>query len=84
MAHHQSAKRRLRTNAKAAERNKHYRSMMKTAIKKVQTTAEKSAAEKELRNATSILDKLVGKGVIHRNQAANRKSHLAKHVNSLT
>ena len=83
MPHHLSAKRRLRTNAKAAARNRHYRSMMKTAIKNVRNTTKQDEANKAFQQATSLLDKLVSKGIIHKNKAANKKSRLAKYVNSL-
>ena len=83
MPHHLSAKKRLRTNAKAAARNRHYRSMMKTAIRNVRNTTKKDEANKAFQQATSLLDKLVSKGIIHKNKAANKKSRLAKYVNSL-
>ncbi len=83
MPHHLSAKKRLRTNAKAAARNKHYRSMMKTALKNVMSATEKKEAEEAYQKATSMLDTLVSKGIIHKNKAANKKSRLAKYVNSL-
>jgi len=83
MPYHQSTKKRLRTNAKAAARNKHYSSKMKTAIKNVENASEKNEATEAFKEATSVLDKLAGKGVIHKNKAANKKSQLAKRVNSI-
>ena len=84
MPHHQSAKKRLRTNKKANLRNRHYRAMMRTAIKNVRAASEKGEAEKALKETTSILDALVSKGIIHQNKAANQKSKLAKYVNTLS
>jgi small subunit ribosomal protein S20 len=83
MPHHLSAKKRLRTNAKAAARNRHYRSMMRTAVKNVRSTTKQNEAQNAFQQATSLLDKLVSKGIIHKNTAANKKSRLAKYVNSL-
>ncbi len=84
MAHSKSAKKRIRQSEKARLRNRHYRSTMKTFIKRVRTASDKPAAEKELRTTVSLLDKLVSKGVIHRNKAANKKSRLTRYVNSLS
>ncbi|MDZ7262366.1 MAG: 30S ribosomal protein S20 [candidate division KSB1 bacterium] len=83
MAHTLSAKRRIRTNLKAAQRNRYYKSTMKTAIKKVLTASDKTTAQEKLREAISLLDKLACKGIIHKNKAANQKSRLTKRVNAL-
>lgn len=83
MPTHRSAEKRLRQNLKAAHRNKHYKSLMKTAIKKVLQATTKEAAEEHFRKASSILDKLVYKGIIHCNKAANQKARLARRVNAL-
>lgn len=64
-------------------RNRHYKSMMRTEIKKVLNTQEKEAAEAQFRKTMSVLDKLASKGIIHENNAANHKAKLAKYVNSL-
>lgn len=81
MAHTASAKKRIRQAEKRRLRNKHYRSMMKTYIKKVRMATDPETAVQAYRQATSILDKLVAKGIIHRNTAANKKSRLARYVN---
>ena len=52
-------------------------------IKKVLALTEKEAAEKQLRETVSVLDKLAAKGIIHRNKAANQKARLTKYVNNL-
>ena len=80
MANIKSQKKRVLTNAKAAERNKSIRSTVKTAIKKVHeaiAAGDKDAAAATLQAANRELDRAASKGVIHKNQAANRKSGLA-------
>jgi len=77
---------RIRTNEQARVRNKSVKSALKTAIRRVRAaaaTGDKAAAQTELVVATRGLDKAVSKGVIHANQAANRKSALAAQVNAL-
>lgn len=58
-------------------------SKMKTAIKKVRTTKEKEKAAAALRQVAKLLDQLASRGIIHRNNAANKKSSLTRYVNSL-
>jgi small subunit ribosomal protein S20 len=77
---------RNKTNDKAHERNKAVKSQLKTAVRRAReaiTAGDRVAAEKALGTATRKLDKAVSKGVIHRNQAANRKSAIAKQVAAL-
>ena len=83
MPHHKSAIKRLKTNAKRNEYNKHYRSKMRSTVKNMLTMTEKEQALTSLDKAYSLLDKLVKKNIIHRNKAAHQKARLAKHVNSL-
>ncbi|ANP27537.1 30S ribosomal protein S20 [Dermabacter vaginalis] len=86
MANIKSQIKRIKTNAKAQERNKAYRSELKTYVRKVRTAVaagDADASAKALREASRKLDKAVSKGVIHKNQAANRKSGLAKLVATL-
>ncbi len=82
MAHHKSAIKRIRTNEKAHLRNKHYRSIMKSAIKKVRLAESKEVAQANLNQAISVLDRLAVKGIIHKNNAANKKSKLTRLVNN--
>ncbi len=84
MAHTKSAKKRLRTEMKARSRNRYYKRQMKLAIKSVLLSESKEEALNNFKRTTSLLDKLVLKGVIHRNKAANRKSRLARYINSLS
>ena len=86
MANIKSQIKRIKTNAKAQERNKAYRSELKTYVRKVRTAVaagDADASAKALREASRKLDKAVSKGVIHKNQAANRKSGIAARVKAL-
>ncbi len=86
MANIKSQIKRNRTNEKRRIRNQAVKSELKTLVRKTREAVEsgdKEAAEKNLRVAARKLDVAVSKGVIHKNQAANRKSRLAKRVNSM-
>ena len=83
MPHHKSCVKRVKTSAKARMRNRAYKSIMKTAIKRVYESTDHEKASFDFRKASSVLDKLVLKGVIHRNKANNQKSRLARLVNRL-
>lgn len=79
MANTKSAEKRIRANARRAERNKMYRSRVKTAIRKAeQLIFTGKASEEAVRDAMSTLDRAAVKGIIHKNNAARRKSRLAK------
>jgi small subunit ribosomal protein S20 len=80
---HKSAQKRARQAIKRTERNKLYKAKIKTAVKKVTSAANKETAEKELKNAVSVLDKVASKGIIHKNKAANKKSRLTLYVNKM-
>jgi small subunit ribosomal protein S20 len=77
---------RNRTNEIARLRNKATRSEVKTRIKTAVTAATNGSetAVEDLRLAIKRLDKAAAKGIIHKNQASNRKSRLVKRINSLT
>ncbi len=83
MAHHKSAKKRIRQNEKRRLRNQATRSKINTLSKKVLKSKSKEEALGFLREAVAFIDKSAAKGVIHRNTAARRKSRLTKYVNSL-
>lgn len=87
MANHKSALKRIRSSARRRARNRTYLSQTRTQVKKARQAIEagkdvKAAAE-ELRLAVSQLDKAAGKGVIHKNAAARRKSRLMKQLATL-
>ncbi|MCW2679942.1 MAG: ribosomal protein [Frankiales bacterium] len=87
MANIKSQIKRIKTNEKARLRNKSVKSSLKTAIRKYREAAEAgdvAAAATLARNASKALDKAASKGVIHANQAANRKSAMAKKVAQLS
>ncbi|WP_263730226.1 30S ribosomal protein S20 [Cellulomonas sp. SG140] len=86
MANIKSQIKRIRTNEKARMRNKAVKSELKTYVRRVREAVaggDKEKAGEALVTASRKLDKAVSKGVIHANQAANKKSALAKSVNGL-
>ena len=73
---------RVRQSKRDNLRNRHYKSMMKTSIKKV-LNADKKDADALLKEAISTIDRVRSKGIIHRNRASHHKSSITKHVNNL-
>jgi small subunit ribosomal protein S20 len=77
---------RNRQNEKARVRNKAVKSELKTAVRKFREAAEAgdaAAASNAMKSAARKLDKAASKGVVHKNQAANRKAAMALRTNSL-
>jgi small subunit ribosomal protein S20 len=86
VANIKSQLKRIKTNRVATERNKAVKSELKTWIRKFREAADTGDAAKAseaLKIASTKLDKAVSKGVIHKNQAANKKSAMAKKAASL-
>ncbi|EWC60150.1 SSU ribosomal protein S20p [Actinokineospora spheciospongiae] len=86
MANIKSQMKRIKTNEKARLRNKSVKSSVKTAIRKFREAADAGDAAKAqelLKSASRALDKAAGKGVIHANQAANKKSAMAQRANKI-
>jgi small subunit ribosomal protein S20 len=86
VANIKSQLKRIGTNKKAHDRNKAVKSELRTAIRAARAAAtigDKDKALAALTLATKKLDKAASKGVIHKNQAANRKSAIAKQVAAL-
>ncbi len=83
MAQHLSAERQARKALAHRARNRAYMSRMKTALKRVRKATDKEKASAELKRAIKLLDQLAAKGVIHRNNAANKKSALTRYVTSM-
>ena len=86
MANIKSQIKRIGTNNKANERNKAVKSEVKTAVRTARTAivaGDKEKAAAALILASTKLDKAVSKGVLHKNNAANRKSAIAKSVAAL-
>lgn len=85
MPNHKDAAKRARQAIGRRVRNRQYRSMMRTQIKKTRATAagkDVAAAREELNKAVSIIQRLAARGIIHRNQAARRVSRLYKAFNA--
>ena len=84
MANHKSALKRNRQNHKKNERNKGYRTLVKTLSKKVHTEAEagnKEQAQKELKTAQKAIAKVGGKGILHARATSRKISSLTRLVN---
>jgi len=83
MAYHQSAKKRIRQSEIRREKNRYYAKTQRNAVKKMHSITDKEVLATETPKVISMIDKLAKKNVIHKNKAANLKSKLAKHINSL-
>ena len=86
MANIKSQKKRIKTAEKARLRNRAVRSSLKTAIKKVHAAVDEGdvqLAQEEANRACRLLDKAASKGIIHKNQASQRKSGVQKLVNTI-
>lgn len=86
MANIKSQKKRINTNQKSHQRNVQVKSDLKTTIRKVRTATkdqDRTTAVTEMNQAIRKLDVAVRKGIIHRNQAKQRKSKLQKSINLL-
>lgn len=86
MANIKSQLKRIKTNEVRRQRNLSQRTSLKTAVRRFREAAEsgdREAAEAALRKASRELDVAASKGVIHKNQAANRKSKMANQLASL-
>lgn len=86
MAHHKSAIKRIKQNAKRNARNKHVTSTLKTYIKRVREAVDakdKVAATAALNAAIPVIDVSASKGVIHKSNASRNVSRLTRLVNTL-
>lgn len=86
MANIKSQKKRIKTNNKAHERNKAVKSQLRTHVRNFKAAVVEGDADKAkklAKVATRALDKAVSKGVIHKNQAANRKSAVSSKAAAL-
>ena len=86
MPNHKSAEKRVRQTERRNEVNRRNRSRLRTEIKKLRSTITGKDAENSqtiLPTTVSIIDKMVAKGILHRNAAARYKSRLTKHVTNL-
>ena len=81
VANIKSQKKRILTNAKAADRNRAVRSELKTRVKSA-TTSIGTDDDSSLRIAMSKIDRAVAKGILHKNTAARKKSRLMQKINA--
>ena len=83
MDRHPQQIKRERQDIKRRARNVSNLSRLRTQIKNVLQSDDKNKAQEEYAKAVSYIDKAAGKGLIHKNTAARRKSQITKHINSL-
>ena len=83
MAHHASAKKRIRQNERRKLHNKYYAKTTRNAIRDLRNTTDKAAATANAPKVYSMIDKLAKVGVIHKNKAANLKSGIAVYIGKL-
>ncbi len=83
MPHHKSTKKRVVLSKKQNSYNKHYKTMLKTAIKNIHSSETKEDASVKVIIAQKIIDALVVKGIIKKNNASNKKSRIMKFVNKM-
>ena len=83
MANHKSSIKRIRQTDVKRLRNGYVAKTARNSVKKLRALTDKEEAQKLYPSVSSMLDKLAKKNVIHKNKAANLKSKLAHHVNSL-
>ena len=83
MANHKSALKRVRQTETRNERNRFQHKTTRNAVRDLRAAGTKKDAEKLLPEVNSMLDKLAKTNVIHKNKAANLKSSLKRHVNTL-
>ena len=84
MAHHKSAKKRIRQDSKKRIANRYYKKSTRTAIKNLREMEDKGEAEKFLPSVISMIDRLAKRNSWHKNKAANLKGKLARFVNGLS
>jgi len=83
MAHHKSALKRIRQDAKIRLRNRYYKKSARTAIAKLRAMTDAKEAATFLPKVVSMIDKLAKRNTWHNNKASNLKSKLMRHVSSL-
>jgi len=83
MANHKSALKRIRQTEKRRTHNRYYGKTMRNAVRQFRDMDNKKEAEEKLPTIVSLIDKLAKRSIIHKNKAANLKSKLTRHVNSM-
>ena len=84
MAHHKSALKRIRQDAKIRLRNRYYKKSTRTAIAKLRELTDAKDAKVFLPKVISMIDRLAKRNTWHNNKASNLKSKLTKHVSALS
>lgn len=83
MANHKSALKRIRSSEVRRLRNRYQHKTTRTFVKRLRSTEDKKEAEELFPRVASMIDKLAKNNIIHKNKAANQKSSLSKHIQSL-
>lgn len=86
MANSSQARKRVRQAEKRRQHNASQRSMLRTYLKKVKETiaaGDKTAAEAAFKAAVPVVDRMAGRGLIHKNKAARHKSRLSAHIKAI-
>lgn len=83
MAHHKSAKKRIRQSEKRRLLNRYKKVKMRTQVKRLRSMTDKEEAEKFLPEVISTVDKVAKANIIHNNTAGNLKGKLTRYVNTL-
>ena len=84
MANHKSAIKRIRSSETKRLRNRYQLKTTRTYIKRLKSTTVKAEYEELYRKVSGMIDKLAKRNIIHKNNAAHKKSKLAKFANRLT
>ncbi len=83
MAHHQSAKKRIRQSAKRRLRNRYKKTTMRSLIKSLRASTDQTEASAMLPKVIRMIDLVAKANIIHKNNASNLKSKLTRHVNRM-
>lgn len=83
MAHHSSAKKRIRSCETKRIENRYYAKTMRNALRDFRNLEDKAVAVERMPQMVSIIDKLAKRSVIHKNKAANLKSKVMRQVNAM-
>ena len=83
MAHHKSAKKRIRQTVKKRLENRYYGKTTRNALRKFLASTDKAESEKTMPSVVAIIDKLAKRSQIHKNKAGHLKSEVMLHLNAL-
>ena len=83
MANHQSSVKRIRQTKKRNLYNREYKKQVKVAVRAVRESTEYASGMENLSKAIKVIDRASAKGIIHKNNAARRKSRSSKFIKSL-